>query len=120
MDVFEEHSPSRCDAVGLDCETCVSRSAREIAACCGSLQGDGLTKIFASLYPSGGCSPMNGLFSIAYQAAVSIAPTIAEGFEREPMLPVEPRRKVAARAVSYESGYEAGRSHWPAARPAYA
>jgi len=120
MDLFEEHSPSRCDAVGLDCETCVSRSAREIAACCGSMQGDGLTKIFASLYPSGGCSPMIGLFSVAYQEAVCVARATVVGLEPEPMITVEPRRKEAARAVNYGSGFEAGRSHWPAARPAYA
>jgi hypothetical protein len=69
MDLFEDNSPTRCLAVGLDCETCVSRSARETAACCGSLRGSGLTQIFASLYPSSGCAPMSGLFRDAYVIA---------------------------------------------------
>ncbi len=69
MDLFEDNSPIRCLAVGLDCETCVSRSARETAACCGSIKGSGLTKIFASLYPSAGCSPMSDLFRDAYIVA---------------------------------------------------
>ena len=70
MDLFGDNSPIRCHAVGLDCETCVTRSAREIAACCASLKGVGLIQIFRSLYPSTGCAPMGGFFEDAYIAAL--------------------------------------------------
>ena len=75
--VFEDNSPIRCRAVGLDCETCVARSARDIAACCVSLNRSGLTQIFSSLYTSEACAPMSEFFSDVYVSALSAKMSVA-------------------------------------------
>ncbi len=67
---FETNSPEGCSAVGLDCDTCIADSALQIAACCRTLKGSGLTQIFSSLYPAKACSPMSEVFRDAYLSAV--------------------------------------------------
>jgi hypothetical protein len=67
---LNDHSPDRCEALGMDCESCVARSARAIAACCASLGGDTAGSMFFHLYQSPGCSPMKALFVDSYQSAI--------------------------------------------------
>jgi hypothetical protein len=67
MDLFTENSPQSCSNIGLDCGTCVHRSAASVAALCRGLDSAGLEQIFFQLYPSPGCRAMTPIFALAYQ-----------------------------------------------------
>lgn len=66
---IEERSPATCHSLGLDCYSCVARSAESVASVCRGVPGHGLSKIFAQLYPSAGCAPMAPAFEDAYFGA---------------------------------------------------
>lgn len=67
MDLFPEHSPESCSNVGLDCGTCIHRSAASVASICRGLESPGLQQVFFQLYPSPGCRPMAQAFALAYE-----------------------------------------------------
>lgn len=67
MDLLPENSPETCSNIGLDCGTCVHRSAASVAAICRGLDSAGLEQIFFQLYPSSGCRAMAPIFAMAYQ-----------------------------------------------------
>ncbi|HLJ47105.1 MAG TPA: hypothetical protein VKU01_13905 [Bryobacteraceae bacterium] len=67
--LFGDNRPEACLAVGLDCRTCVERSAANLAQICHGLDSAGLHRIFFQMYPSEGCSPMAGGFALSYYEA---------------------------------------------------
>lgn len=68
-DFFDGRTPAACHSVGLDCCSCVGRSAEAVAAICRGLSMDGVSKIFGELYPANGCAPMMIAFQTAYLEA---------------------------------------------------
>ncbi len=69
MDLVTENRPETCSSLGLDCATCVQRSASTAAAICPDLQPAGVHRIFFQLYASPGCHPMAHAFMRAYSDA---------------------------------------------------
>jgi len=63
--------PRLCVEVGLDCETCVSGTARELASACKGLRGKMVGQMFVQLYPDPACSRMHAHFGEAYRVANS-------------------------------------------------
>ena len=67
--LLDENRPETCMALGLDCRTCIQKSASSVAHVCHGLESDGIGRIFSQLYTSPGCSPMAEAFEIAYMEA---------------------------------------------------
>ena len=68
--------PRLCVEVGLDCETCVSCTARELASACKGLRGKLVGQMFVQLYPDPACSRMHAHFAEAYRLANSREPAV--------------------------------------------
>ena len=66
MDLFE-NSPESCSNIGLDCGTCIHRSAASVAAICRGMEPAGLQQIFLQLYASPACHVMEQAFALAYE-----------------------------------------------------
>ena len=62
----EENSPQTCSALGLDCRSCVQKSAASVAKICHGLDARALEQVFVQLYSSAGCRPMMSAFGSAY------------------------------------------------------
>jgi hypothetical protein len=62
--------PDSCLDVGLDCRTCLHRTAADLAAICLSLEGGSLWTTFAQIYPHPSCGPMFSNFEHAYLEAL--------------------------------------------------
>jgi hypothetical protein len=78
MDLLLENSPESCSNIGLDCGTCIHRSAASVAAICRGLEPAALQQIFFQLYPAPGCHPMAQAFALAYQeSSVAQKPALA-------------------------------------------
>jgi hypothetical protein len=71
MDLFTENQPEFCSSVGLDCRSCVQRSASTTATVCQDLLPSGAHRVFLQLYSSPACHPMAEAFVAAYQDAVT-------------------------------------------------
>jgi len=71
MDLVTENQPETCSSLGLDCSTCVQRSASTAAAICPDVQPSGVHRIFFQLYSSPGCHPMAHAFLRAYGDAAT-------------------------------------------------
>jgi len=71
MDLFTENRPETCAGLGLDCGTCVQRSAATTASICQDLQPYGAHKVFLQLYTSPACHPMAEAFVRAYHEAMT-------------------------------------------------
>jgi hypothetical protein len=71
--IFDENRPETCMQVGLDCRTCIQRSAASTARVCAGLTSLGVQQLFFQLYPSEGCSPMAPQFVAAYAETMSAA-----------------------------------------------
>lgn len=70
MDVLlEDRCPAACLQLGLDCRSCVERSAGTIASVCRGMTPEGVGRIFTQIYPSTGCAPMAFAFQAAYFAS---------------------------------------------------
>jgi hypothetical protein len=67
--LLDDRNPEMCRSFGLDCQTCVERSAGAVAAICRGMTEEGVHSIFTQLYGSLGCAPMAGDFESAYFAA---------------------------------------------------
>jgi hypothetical protein len=61
-----EYSPEMCMSFGLDCRTCICKSAATLACICLGLSAEGAVKVFFEIYPSIGCRPMADPFQLAY------------------------------------------------------
>jgi hypothetical protein len=71
MDLVIENQPETCSNLGLDCGTCVQRSASTAAVICPDIQPSGVHRIFFQLYSSPGCHPMAHAFMRAYGDAAT-------------------------------------------------
>jgi hypothetical protein len=67
--LLDDRNPEMCRSVGLDCQTCVERSAGSVAAICRAMTEEGVQRLFTQLYGSPGCAPMLGEFESAYLEA---------------------------------------------------
>jgi hypothetical protein len=67
--LIDENRPETCAALGLDCRTCVQKSASSVAHVCHGLESTGILRIFTHMYTSQGCSPMAAAFEAAYVEA---------------------------------------------------
>ena len=67
--LLDENRPEMCIALGLDCRTCVQKSASSVAHVCRGLESAGIQRIFAQLYTSPGCAPMAAAFETGYVEA---------------------------------------------------
>lgn len=61
-----DRDPQSCLAVGLDCRSCVCRSAENVAAICHGMTPRAVHNIFVQLYPSPACAGMAMAFESAY------------------------------------------------------
>jgi hypothetical protein len=67
MDPFlTENQPETCRVLGLECETCVRKSAASVGKICYGLDSHGVQQLFVQLFPSSGCRPMAPAFELAY------------------------------------------------------
>jgi hypothetical protein len=67
VDYFlDENRPETCAALGLDCRTCIERSAASVAHICHGLKPAGLQRMFVRIYTSPGCAHMAQPFQAAY------------------------------------------------------
>jgi hypothetical protein len=85
--------PRLCVEVGLDCETCVSGTARELASACKGLRGKMVGQMFVQLYPDPACSRMHAHFGEAYRVANSRVAQIELEFAADLDSEVIPRRE---------------------------
>ena len=67
--LLDENRPETCLALGLDCRTCIRKSASSVAYVCHGLEAGGIRRIFVQLYTSPGCAPMADAFEQAYVEA---------------------------------------------------
>jgi len=65
----DESYPRICLEVGLDCETCTSGTAIQVAAVCKGLSGKAIAQMFVQIYPSLACSGMHSHFAAHYNRA---------------------------------------------------
>ena len=80
--------PEICHEVGLDCKTCTSAAARNLAKVCKGLKGKMIGQLFVQIYSDPACAKMHAHFTQAYLDASTI-PVAAEfrkvaQFERRP------------------------------------
>jgi len=71
MDHFTEPNPESCSRIGLDCGSCIQRSAASVAQICGGMEPPALQQVFFQLYSAPGCFPMAQAFAVAYQESSS-------------------------------------------------
>jgi hypothetical protein len=64
-----EAYPALCTTVGLACDTCVSDSARHVAAICKGMRGKMIVQLFVQLYPEPACARMSARFADSYRDA---------------------------------------------------
>src|SRR5581483_128367 len=64
--LWGENRPEACLSVGLDCRTCVQRSASSVATLCPGLGSAGAEELFFQIFPAPGCAPMAAAFAGAY------------------------------------------------------
>jgi hypothetical protein len=69
--LLDENRPETSLALGLDCRTCIQKSASSVEHVCPGMAGAGIQRIFGQLYTSAGCAPMAAAFEIAYMDASS-------------------------------------------------
>ena len=67
--LLDENRPETCLALGLDCRTCIRKSASSVAHVCQGLESGGIRRIFVQLYTSPGCASMADAFEQAYVEA---------------------------------------------------
>ena len=67
--LLDDRGPGVCSPLGLDCHSCIERSAATVATICRGMTAEGVEKIFFQMYPSKGCAPMTMAFESAYFAA---------------------------------------------------
>ncbi len=61
--------PQLCIEVGLDCVTCTSSTARELARACPGLPGKLVAQLFVQIHTHSACAQMHRNFAQAYDAA---------------------------------------------------
>lgn len=61
--------PELCVQEGLDCITCTSSTARELARACPGLPGKLVTQLFVQIHTHAACGRMHRNFAQAYERA---------------------------------------------------
>lgn len=81
--------PESCYAAGLECRSCVQRSAANLAQICLNLSAEGVRNSFFKVYPDHACLPMARTFVRAYRTAHT-APddSVDEPLEDFPLLAI--------------------------------
>jgi hypothetical protein len=74
MDHFVEANPESCARIGLDCGSCIQRSATSVAQICGGIESHALQQVFFQLYASPACYPMAQAFATAYKESSDSQP----------------------------------------------
>jgi hypothetical protein len=71
--------PQLCHDVGLDCETCTTGTARNLAKICKGLRGKMIGQLFVQIYTDPACSRMHAHFEKAYmEASIERMPVMSE------------------------------------------
>ena len=73
-DEMTDSKPGSCLSVGLDCSSCASRRAVDVAALCSNLGPSALESTFFRMYPDPACAPMVPQFAASYYQATAPAP----------------------------------------------
>jgi hypothetical protein len=63
--------PQICTEIGLDCNTCIEGTARNLAKVCKGLRGKMIGQMFVQIYTDPACSRMHAHFAVAYEDASS-------------------------------------------------
>lgn len=71
--------PPVCVEVGLDCYTCTSSTARELAKACPGLPGKLVAQLFVQIHVHAACARMHRHFARAYDEALAPARPVAKG-----------------------------------------
>jgi len=71
--LLTDNRPETCLALGLDCATCVRKSAASIVRICHGIESHDTQGIFLQLYPSAGCRPMASAFELACREFLNAA-----------------------------------------------
>jgi hypothetical protein len=79
--------PQICIEVGLDCYTCTSSTARELAQACPGLPGRLVAQLFVQIHTHAACASMHRHFARAYEEAQETA-LPAKGPASETCLPL--------------------------------
>ncbi len=66
---LDENRPETCNALGLECRSCVERSASSVAHICHGLKPAAIAGMFVQIYVSPGCAHMAHAFEAAYYEA---------------------------------------------------
>jgi hypothetical protein len=66
FEILDSPSPAACHSVELDCCSCTTRSARDIASLCATLSASSIEGAFRRMYPSEACAEMLPCFAQAY------------------------------------------------------
>lgn len=74
MEHFVEPNPESCSRIGLDCGSCIQRSAASVAQICNGMEAPALQQVFFQLYSSPGCYPMAQAFALAYEECAIVQP----------------------------------------------
>lgn len=61
--------PRICHEIGLDCETCVDSTARNLAKVCKGLRGKMIGQLFVQIYTEAACAKMHAHFADSYMDA---------------------------------------------------
>ncbi len=90
----EQALPDICVQEGMDCHSCTSSTAGELARACPSLPGKLITQLFVQIHTYPACARMHANFTRAYAEAmeISAAPAIKK--------PMGSCRPIAAIAVA--------------------
>ena|SRR5580704_11641475 len=69
----EQHLPDICVQEGMDCNSCTSSTARELARACPSLPTKLITQLFVQIHTYSACARMHANFTRAYAEAMETA-----------------------------------------------
>jgi hypothetical protein len=77
MKTSPEHDyPQLCFDVGLTCECCTARTARQLAAVCKGLRRSVIRQLFVQIHPHSACARMHLHFTTSYLEASSEPPAV--------------------------------------------
>ena len=69
-------SPGSCSLLGLECRSCISEAARQLADASPELTPVGAVKLFKLMYEQPSCLSMQNTFLHSYQQSVPFIPSL--------------------------------------------
>ena len=69
-------SPESCSRLGLECRSCISEAARQMAGASPELTPAGAVKLFKIMYEQPSCRSMQNTFLHAYQQSIPYNPSL--------------------------------------------